>query len=430
MNRRAFLRTAAATAPILAVGGRLTAQDTSPRPVRLALVGAGNRGTHLLRTLLALPGVSITAVCDLSDTNLNRALDIVEKATGRRISGHTGRPDAYEVMLQRDDIDAVVIATPTKYHCSMAIAAMKAGKHVGSEVPAGFGLEELWQLVRTKEQTGRRYMLLENYLYGRRNMMIYNMARAGAFGDLYYAECSYIHDCRFMLFKEDGSLDWWGQWVTENYGNDYPTHALGPVSKWFGLNEGDRMEYCTSMMNAPRVLKEYAIRRFGPDSSQARTPYVQGEFNATLIHTAQGRVIRVDYDCNSPRPMSIYYLIQGTRGVYDSREGVFLEGQPEKWEDADKHLQHYDHGYWKRHGSEAEKAGHGGGDYFVLRDFVDMVRLDREPWIDVYDAASWSVIYHCSRNSIDQRSAPVDIPDFTGGRWKDPAWRKKHLRPA
>ena len=70
-----------------------------------------------------------------------------------------------------------------------------------------------------------------------------------------------------------------------------------------------------------------------------------------------------------------------------------------------------------------------GGDYFVLRDFVDMVRYDREPWIDVYDAATWSVIYHCSRLSIDRKGAAVEMPDFTGGRWKDANWRKDSSKP-
>ena len=79
---------------------------------------------------------------------------------------------------------------------------------------------------------------------------------------------------------------------------------------------------------------------------------------------------------------------------------------------------------WKRDGAAAEKAGHLGGDFFVLREFVDMIRRDREPWIDVYDAASWSAITHCSSESIRRGSSPVQIPDFTKGRWKDPNWRR------
>jgi predicted dehydrogenase len=427
MHRRKFLVRGAAG---LGAAAGLAGSASAASPVRVGIVGTGNRGKYLLHVLLGIPGAQVKAVCDLKEESARQAAEIVRKAGGRDEPAiFCGAPDAYERMLERDDVDAVLIATPTRWHCPMAIQAMKAGKHVASEVPAGFELEELWELVRTKEATGRRYMLLENYAYTRANLMMLDLVRSGLLGDPYYAECGYIHDCRFMLFRPDGSLDWWGEWAARNHGSDYPTHALGPVSKWLGLNEGDRMDHATSMMTSPRVLKEYATRRFGPSSPQAGIDWALGDFVLTSIHTARGRVIRIDYDVNSPRPMQIHYLLQGTKGVYDSGCGIFLEGSPERWDKIDEYQARYDHACWKREGEAAARAGHAGGDHFVVRDFVEMARQDREPWIDVYDAASWSVVYHCSRKSIDGRSASVEIPDFTGGRWADPLWRKKSLGP-
>lgn len=431
MNRRVFLKSGtAAVAGFTAAMRRSSGRGGDPAPVRLGVAGVGSRGTWLLAGLLKMPGVEVRAVCDLDAARVEHAATMVREAGGRPPAEYSDGSNPYAAMLEREEIDAVLIATPTKWHCPMAIEAMKAGRDVGCEVPAGFELEELWELVRTKEATGRRYMLLENYLYMRHVMMVMNMVHAGRFGDPYYAECSYIHDCRFMLFKPDGSLDWWGEWVTRHYGNDYPTHALGPVSKWLRLNDGDRMERCSSMMSSPRVLKRYAEAKFGADSPQARLPWAQGEFIATLIQTAGGRLIRVDYDANSPRPESIYYLVQGTDGVYDSRSGVFFDGRPERWESAEAHHREYDHAYWRRMGEAAESAGHGGGDYFVLHDFVEMVRQQREPWIDVYDGAAWSSIFHCSRESIDRQGSSVEIPDFTRGRWRDPGWRRDAMKPA
>ena len=58
---------------------------------------------------------------------------------------------------------------------------------------------------------------------------------------------------------------------------------------------------------------------------------------------------------------------------------------------------------------------------------MKMLRQDREPWIDVYDAATWSAIIFCSKLSLDRKGARVEMPDFTGGRWKDPNWRKDHM---
>ncbi len=436
VNRREFLRQVAVGAAAATVGAR--AQTASAQAAgsadwaRIAMVGVGNRGRGLLKRLARLPNVAVTAVCDLDEGHTRQAIEIVREQQGTTPVGYFGRPEAYRDMLTRDDVDGVLIATPTKWHCPMAIQAMQAGKHVGSEVPAGFTRDELWELVKAKEATGRRYMLLENYLYMRHVMMVYHMVRQGVFGDAYYAEGSYLHDCRFMLFKKDGTLDWWGDWASQHHGHDYPTHSLGPVSKWLALNEGDRMTHCSAMMSRPRVLKEYTVGRFGADSPQAGINWANGDMTCVMIQTEQGRLIRIDYDVNSPRPAVFPYLLQGTRGVYDSRHGIYVEGTSdyEKWQPVAEYAERYEHPYWRREGEAAAKAGHGGGDYFVLRDFADMVRTNREPWIDVYDGASWSVIYHCSRESIDRQGASVEVPDFTNGRWKDATWRQDHDRPA
>ncbi len=427
MKRREFLRNslgAAALAASVSSHRAQAADSTSERPVRIGIVGVGNRGTHLLRILLGVPGVKVNALCDLDAENLQKARDLVAGKQGDPPAGYGDGPDAYGRMLQRDDLDAILVATPTKWHCPMAVAAMKAGKHVASEVPAGFHLDELWELVRTKEATGKRYILLENYLYAREAMAVYNMAMQGIFGDPYYAECAYIHDCRFMLFKDDGSLDWWGDWAGKYYGHDYPTHAMGPVSKWMGINDGDRVTHLSAMMSTPRVLERYATREYGPDSQQAKIEWANGDFTSVMMTTEHGRLIRNDYDVNSPRPMSNYYLLQGVRGCYDSRVGLFFDQSMKLWEDREEYYSKYEHPVWKQEGEQAKHAGHGGGDYFVVRAFVNMVREDREPWIDVYDAASWSVIYHCSKQSIDANGGSVEMPDFTGGKWRDKDWRQ------
>lgn len=76
------------------------------------------------------------------------------------------------------------------------------------------------------------------------------------------------------------------------------------------------------------------------------------------------------------------------------------------------------HELWKTTGKEAAKSGHGGGDYLELLEFVAAVREDREPYIDVYDAASWSSVVELSARSIDGGGGRMEIPDFTGGRWE------------
>lgn len=429
-NRRDFLKGAAVFA--MAGATRAFAQNLADgKPVKIGTIGTGVRGTELTGLLAAFPNVEVPALCDIVDWKVKNACDMVEKISGKRPEAYCGDEYYYRKLLERGDLDGVMIATPIVWHIEMSIDAMNAGIHVGSEVTAGHDLDGLWDLVRAKEKTGKRYMLLENYVYTPHNMMVLNMVKQNLFGQPYYAECSYIHDCRNLRFNDDGTLTWRGESVRDFYGNSYPTHGLGPVSKWMGINDGDRMTHLVCMMTKPRVMHEYAVKRFGPDSDAAKVAFKLGEMNTSLIHTANGGVIRVDLDVHSPRPQCYYYLLQGTQGCYDTRTGVYVEDVSpwEQWEPIDQYYTKYEHPWWQKWGEQARPTGHWGSDHFVMYDFARMVQTDREPWLDVYDAASWSCIYHCTKESLDHGNAPVEMPDFTQGKWKDKDWRADHLKP-
>ena len=420
MNRRGFLG-ATGAAGVAALAGRQASAADRSNPVRVAFIGVGSRGTGLLRQMLRLEGVEVPAICDINVDHLDRGIEIVKQARGNAPAGFSEGPYDYRRMLQRDDFDAVLIATPAVLHAEMSVDSLNAGKHAASEVPAAYTVDECWALVRAKEKTAKRYMLLENYTYARSRMMVGNIVRAGAFGDCYYAECSYIHDCRALRFESDGTLTWRGESKRDMYGNLYPTHSLGPVAKWLGLNRGDRMVSLVCQMSEPAALRHYAVSRFGPDSKAAQIDFQAGDHSLTLIKTAKGRLIAVFYDSDSPRPASIFYLVQGTQGVYDSRSGIYIDGKspPHKWEPTSNYADEYDDELWKTKGDEAVQSGHGGGDYLELLEFVEAVREDREPYIDVYDAASWSSVVELSARSIDAGGSRVEVPDFTAGRWQE-----------
>ncbi len=417
-SRRAFLA-ATGLAGVSAWAGAQPG-NAAGTGVRVGFIGVGSRGTGLLKVLLSRPDTEVPAICDIAPAHLERAQQIVEQVRGARPEGYSRDEYDYRRVLERDDLDAVLVATPAEWHARMAVDALRAGKHAATEVPGAHTLEECWDLVKAKEESGKRYMLLENYVYFRNNMMVMNMAGAGAFGSLYYGECGYIHDCRSLRFEGDGTLTWRGEAKRDMFGNLYPTHSLGPVSKWMGIHQGDRLTSLTSRMSEPRALQEYAAARFGEDSPAARTRFKAGDMSVTLLHTAKGRLITVYFDSDSPRPNSNFYLLQGTKGVFDSRFGIYIDevSAREQWEPADRFRQEHEHAYWRDRSEEAGRTGHGGGDYFVLSDFVDMVRTDSEPLVDVYDSAAWSSLIPLSAESIEQDGAPVEIPDFTKGAWE------------
>jgi predicted dehydrogenase len=327
-------------------------------------------------------------------------------------------------MIDRAGIDAVLIMTPQNQHAAQAVYAMNAGKHVGSETPAAYTIEDCWKLVETKERTGRRYMLLENYPYSRTRMMVLRMSHQGAFGYVNYGESSYIHDTRYLAYEADGSLSWRGQLAKNHRGDLYPTHALGPVSLWMGINRGDRYTSIVSMDTGTHGLQAYAKERFGSSHPAAQPGFFQkGDRTVSLLRTEGGRMVVLRFDSASTRPFGGWEALQGTLGSYDGSPGtesVYLKDRSphEKWEPLAKYQPEFEHPYWRKDGTAAASAGHGGGDYFVLREFYQALLDDREPPIDVYDAATWSAVLPLSGQSIREGNRALELPDFTRGKWK------------
>jgi hypothetical protein len=431
-DRRAFLRSG-----LSGIGGAslsqvaATAQTSSSTPVRIGVLGVGPRGQSLLRILLAShPALSVSAVCDIDESRARLAAEMVRKARGSAPAIYSRNEYDYRNLSERSDVDGLLITTPVKWLGTMAIDGLRTGKHVGVEVSGPQTEEECWNLIAEKNKSGKRLMFLENCCYGEESMMIFGMIGRGLFGDPYYAEGSYVHDVRNLFFDAAGRLAWRGISQRDRYGSLYPQHGLGSPCKWLGINDGDRLESCQTMMTSPREKQRRIIEQFGSESSQAKIEFKQGDFVTSLIQTAKGRMIRIDYSACSTRPYSRYYLLQGTRGCWDSRSGIYLAetGQKEAWRLVQEYKAQYQHSYWRKEGEAAGRiGGHGGIDYYCMNDFVKMIREDKEPWIDVYDAATWSSLIFCSKLSLDRNGARVPMPEFTGGRWKDPDWRKDRM---
>jgi hypothetical protein len=435
LNRRQFLQQGTIAAGATA-GAAASAQQPTGKAIRIGVVGVGPRGQwHITNLLRNHPDVTIPAICDIDTARLQQAIAVVQKARGTKPVGYSKGEYDYRNLCERSDVDAVLIATPVYWLGRMTVDALKACKHAALEVAGPQTEEECWQMVDEKEKSGKRVMFLENCCYGNDTMMIYNMVRQGVFGEPYYAEGSYLHDCRPQFFDSSGKITWRGELWRDSYGSAYPQHGLGSNCKWLEINDGDQLESCQTMMTAPREGHLRAVRQFGPQSEPAKVAFKTGDFVTSLISTAKGRMIRIDYSLTCTRPYSRYYLLQGTAGCWDSRSGVFLEGTSGKpsggiegWQPLAAYEGKFQHPYWRKDGAVAQRfGGHGGIDYYCIYDFVKMLREEKEPWIDVYDAAAWSAIIFCSKLSLDRNGARVAMPDFTRGKWKDPNWRADRM---
>jgi len=426
LKRREFFEKSAASALALALGPqahRLSAADKDSA-VRIGFIGVGGRGTVLLRLALMMEQVEVPAICDVDESHTGRAQRLVERRGFPMPAGYSKGPEDYKRMLEeRDDLDAVICATPWEWHTPMMVAAMEAGVYGGVEVPAATSVDEAWQLVETSEKTGVPCMMLENYCYFRNVMLVLNMLDQGIFGDLVHSEVGYQKDERFLRVGPNGELGKYGRLKTTRNGNLYPTHAVGPAAWSMNVNRGDRFDYMVSMSSRSKHLHDYLVEKLGPDNPAAKIEFVNGDVNTTLIRTKKGRTITVYYDTQSPRPWDPIQRFQGSKGILmASMNKIYIEGLSpgsRTWEDVDRYYETYDHPLWKKYGHlELPGLGRGVCEYLVVNQFIEAVRRRSITPMDVYDAAAWSVITPLSEESVANRSAPVDFPDFTRGGWQ------------
>ncbi len=403
-----------------------TSLAQAEKPVRIGIVGAGRRGTAHVQTLLDVPGVDIPAICDINEANLARAVGIVEQAGRKRPEGYSNGVEDFRRLCAREDLDAVLTATPWEWHTPVCVAAMKAGKYAATEVPAAITVEECWELVESSEKSGMPCMILENSCYDRNVLLVLNMIRLGIFGELLHAEGGYQHDVRLGgKVNEQGELLWRGMHALKRNGNLYPTHPIGPISWWMDINRGDRFTYLVSMSTPSRGINHYVEKKHGPNHPNARRKFALGDINTTLIKTEKGLTVTLYHDTQSPRPYDLILRVQGTEAIYsETLDKIYIDGrspvQGNKpvWEGLDPYYAQYEHPLWKSLGQTTKKYPHGPIDYIVVHQFIQAVRAKSQPPIDVYDAATWSVISPLTERSVTARSAAVDFPDFTRGRWK------------
>ena len=389
--------------------------------VRIGFIGVGSRGSSLLDNLLDIDRVEIKAVCDVVPERVRGAQQRVTAKGRPEPEGYAKDETAFEDLCKRDDLDLVYIATPWDWHTRMAVSAMEHGKHAAIEVPAAMTIDECWQLVNTAELTRRHCLMLENCCYGEIEMLVLRMARQGVFGDLTHGEAGYLHESRDYLLRDEGGANWRRRFVSALNGNLYPTHGLGPVAQYLGINTGDKFDYLVSMSSPELALSR---RRDALPASHPlrRERFACGDINTTLLKTARGRTIMVQFSLALSRPYSRINLIAGTAGTFcDYPPRLHLDGQPEGWiTDLQPYHDKYGHPLWKKLNAQARQSGgHGGMDYVMNWRLIQCLREGQPLDLTVYDAAAWSSLVPLSVASVSQGSAPVAVPDFTRGAWRD-----------
>ena len=414
--------------------------------VRIGIIGTGMRGQNHIEMMLERSDVDITALADPDPRMLADALALIQKA-GKPVPATypKGNYD-YKNLLQRADVDAVIIATPWEWHVPQAIDSLQAGKIPGVEVCGALRLQDCWDIVNASEKAKLPVMPLENVCYRRDILAVYNMVRQGFFGELLHLQGGYQHDLRGVKFNDGvtpynsgvefgekgySEARWRTQHSVNRNGDLYPTHGLGPVAMMIDINRGNLLTRISSVASKARGLHEYIVNhpKGGAQHPNANVNFRLGDIITSQIQTANGETIVLTHDTNSPRPYNLGFRVQGTKGLWQDQHAgqfnaglMYVEGKSTKshtWENAEKYLKEYDHPLWKKFESQAVGAGHGGMDFFVDHAFVECIKRNAPFPLDVYDMATWYAITPLSEKSIAEGGQVQLIPDFTRGKWKN-----------
>ena len=449
-NRREFLQTTTGVGAMMALGGTaaLRAQTTEAAPkktLRVGFVGAGNKGSSHLGNLLRMEGVEVRAVCDIVELQCRETQEQAKRLGLPPPTAYSRGERDFERMCAEEELDLVYNATPWQWHVPVCLAAMRHGKHAATEVPAARTIEECWELVETSEKSGKHCSMMENVNYYPDELTILSMVRRGLLGELTHCEAGYLHDTRQLKMNDFGDGLWLGDDHATRNGNLYPTHGLGPLAWYLDINRGDRLDYLVSMSSKARGLDLFAAAHLPPGHPKRERKYINGDVNTCLIRTANGVTITLTHDSDSPRPYSRINHVQGTKGLVVGfpKFSVCLEvegnAHPD-WLPGENFRAKYEHPLWKEAVERHAKQPNITKDYGpilpgavwnydapgVLQqgDFIEDYRLAEAhraglaPDFDVYDGVTWSVVAALSEKSVANRSAAVDFPDFTKGKWK------------
>ena len=421
VSRRRFIETG--TIAALGLGmlpSGLNALGASGKPVRVGVVGTGNRGTGHVNTLLSIDGVEIAALCDLVESKAANAADICVAAGRKRPVIYAKDSTTYKEMLDREKLDAVIIATYWDSHTDVALHAMKNGTYPGIEVPAALTVENAWKLVETSEKTGIPCMMLENWSFRQDNLAALNMKRLGMFGEIVHCHCAHSHDCidHWFFDSKTGDMKWPAEYLLKYNRDQYPTHSMGPIISWMDINRGDIFTEIYSTASASKGINAYFKRKFGENHPNANLKYRQGDIVTSLLKTKMGKTLVINYDMQLPRPYSNRWLLEGTLGVYDEeKSSIYLTQKSPKyheWEPWKPYEAEYNHKWWQ---TDLSSQSHGGTDFVMLNQFLAAVKAKGPTPIDVYDSAVMTAIVELSGISIE-KNAPVAFPDFSKGKWQ------------
>ncbi len=358
----------------------MTADNSETKRIRVGVAGL-RRGKGFVGVLAAHPGAQLVAVADR------------DAQVRDRIAAEFGLPRRccdFDDLL-REELDAVVIATPAPLHAGQSIAALEAGLDVLCEVPAVWDLEEASALVGAVENSAGSYMFAENVNYLDRTVAWKQFIDAGHLGAIFYAEAEYVHDCGPLFTHADGTPTWRASMPPIHY----CTHSLGPLLAW----TGDRCVSASGLHTGSHV----------------RPGLGTIDMEVGIFQTAAGGVFKLlcGFSVVS-EPARHWYCLYGTQGMLESGRSA---DSPDRGYVATRHEQttgpaaNVVPAVRRQVPSDAVAGGHGHSEWFMVDDWIRALLAGARPPIDVYAGLDMTLPGICAHLSALQGGQPVAVPN-------------------
>lgn len=361
------------------------------KKVKIGIFGLGRGFSHIDNFLLN--GGDIIAVCDRNTAKLEEA---------RNKLGDIGLYEDFDSFILHPGLEAVLLCNFFHEHTEYAIKALEKNIHVLSECLSNATMADGVALVRAAEKSSAFYMLDENYPHMKFNREMRRLYRGGTLGDLLYAEGEYNHP---LNPSDEVSINRWRpfekHWRNYTPRSYYITHSLAPLifitgvrpvrvsampvhypkggeDALFGPAVKDRAAIITCMNDDGSVYRVTGCAGFGAHGNSYRICCDKGQVEN--VRGTDGKIMLRYNKWNIPEGME--------------ENNFYMPG----WNDPQEEM--------------IERSGHGGGDFIVVREFLNCVRENRRPEFDEYFATNMASVAILAHRSILEGGRPFDIPDF------------------
>lgn len=356
------------------------------------------RGHAYINSLIKgeIPGARITALCDKKPERMEKCLEDLPK--GRYAPKTFTDPEEF---FASKSFDAVFLTNYFNEHAKYAVKALNMGIHVFSETMAAPTMADAVALCRAAEKSKAIYMMAENYPHSKGNLELKRVYEEGKIGKVLFAEGEYVHpmgpsDTRKYQNPQDNGEFHWRRFNPVTY---YCSHALAPLIYMTG--EMPKRVVAMTALDTPEHIRDYHRNR-----SEA--------VGVMLINTDKGGVFRINGSSNMGTHGNWYRLackngaVETIRGNQKKVRLCYNKWDLPEGEEEEKIYEPE----WPSDAEHADACGHGGGDYWVVRKFIEACKGENTPFPDVYTACAMSAVAILAWRSVLNGNVPYDIPDF------------------